>query len=359
MPEPSFHRRVRLAAIVLALSTTGAGATPAPDAQHAGSALDRPAVTTSIGARVMLLAVQQAGKRLVAVGERGHVLLSEDDGKTWQQAKVPVSVTLTALAFADERVGVAVGHAGVILRTEDGGRNWSRVTDGRTIAQQILESVDKTDKNAVTEARRGVEDGPANPLLDVRFADARRGLAVGADGLVLATGDGGASWTPLVGVAPAQDRRHLYAILRTSAEWYLAGEQGALYRSDDDARTFTKLTSPYRGSYFGILGVKGGGVVAFGLRGNAYLSSDRGATWGRVNLPSQATLLGGLSLSDGSLLLFDEVGHVWRSREGAGHFEAADAGSGLPIVMAVQTGADRFVTVGPRGISQLTLNPSR
>jgi len=344
---------LQLIVLALAMSAGAVGAAPVV------SALDRPAMVTSLGARAMLLSVQQAGKNLVAVGERGDILLSQDGGASWQQTQAPVSVTLTALAFADDRVGVAVGHGGVILRTEDGGRNWARITDGRTTAEQILALVDKDDPRAVEEARRGIEDGPARPLLDVRFADVHRGLAVGADGRVLATGDGGASWTPLIDIVPAQDKRHLYSILRTDNEWYLAGEQGVLYRSDDDAHTFTKLSSPYGGTYFGIVNGQGGNIVVFGLRGNAYLSSDRGVTWRRLSLPTQATLLGGLSLSDGSLLLFDEVGQVWCSRDGAGHFEATNASSGIPVVMAVQIAANRLVAVGPRGVNLLTLNSFR
>ena len=44
----------------------------------------------------MLLDVTRAGDKLVAVGERGHVILSSD-GKTWTQAEVvPTRATLTA-----------------------------------------------------------------------------------------------------------------------------------------------------------------------------------------------------------------------------------------------------------------------
>jgi photosystem II stability/assembly factor-like uncharacterized protein len=63
-----------------------------------------------------LTGIARAGKRLVAVGERGIVVLSDDDGATWRQASVPVSVTLAAVQFPTPTQGWVVGHYGVVLR---------------------------------------------------------------------------------------------------------------------------------------------------------------------------------------------------------------------------------------------------
>ena len=62
--------------------------------------------------RVILLDVAMAGKRIVAVGERGVVLLSDDNGKTWTSVRAPVTRTLTAVTFFDDKVGIAVGKVG-------------------------------------------------------------------------------------------------------------------------------------------------------------------------------------------------------------------------------------------------------
>ena len=44
----------------------------------------------------------RAGNRLVAVGERGTILLS-DDGQAWRQVPSPVSVGLTGVSFGDDQ----------------------------------------------------------------------------------------------------------------------------------------------------------------------------------------------------------------------------------------------------------------
>ena len=67
-----------------------------------------------------MLAVATVGNRLVAAGERGIVLLSDDGGASWRQARVPVSVSLTALQFVDGRTGR--------VRGEGTGQSWGQVT---------------------------------------------------------------------------------------------------------------------------------------------------------------------------------------------------------------------------------------
>ena len=92
--------------------------------------LQTPAMETSKAVKSLLLDVVYAGKRLVAVGERGHILLSDDEGYSWSQADVPVMSTLTSIFFIDASVGWAVGHDAVVLKTQDGGQTWKKQFDG-------------------------------------------------------------------------------------------------------------------------------------------------------------------------------------------------------------------------------------
>src|SRR3989344_304981 len=110
--------------VAAAIAAAGAGCAFA----QVGDALQRPALSVKAPQRAVLLAAAAAGQRLVAVGERGVVALSDDRGVTWQQAACPVSVSLTMVRFADERHGVAVGHGGTGLTTSDAGARprWPR-----------------------------------------------------------------------------------------------------------------------------------------------------------------------------------------------------------------------------------------
>ena len=81
-----------------------------------------PAVQAGNATQATMLAAGWAGERVVAVGDHGVVLLSDDQGRQWRQARsVPLSTPLTGVSFVDARHGWAVGHWGAILSTADGG----------------------------------------------------------------------------------------------------------------------------------------------------------------------------------------------------------------------------------------------
>ncbi|HYH21885.1 MAG TPA: YCF48-related protein [Azospirillum sp.] len=266
------------------LGTAAAGAAPA-------------AVETAeparLAARSLLLDGTALGNRLLAVGERGHIVFSDDGGATWKQAQVPTRATLTAVSFVDERTGWAVGHGGVILRTTDGGATWTL---------------------------RHREGGDGAPLLDVHFTGAHTGLAVGAYGAVLATADGGATWTR----APAADSdMHLYGLLPLrDGRLLVVGEAGSLRLSADGGKSFETLDSPYDGSLFGAVQAADGGILVFGLRGHVFRSDDGGRRWTRVETGVTASIMGGMVRADGTVVLTGLAGTVLVSRDGGRSFRA-------------------------------------
>ena len=120
----------------------------------------------------------------IAVGQRGHVLYSDDAGKTWRQADVPVSSDLVAVHFPSASAGWAVGHDGVVLHSADGGATWTRQFDGRALGAVLVDYYTRAAAGAsaadakraerlLAEARRFAEQGAENPFLDVWFENAR------------------------------------------------------------------------------------------------------------------------------------------------------------------------------------------
>ncbi|SCK17312.1 Uncharacterized protein VAR608DRAFT_1198 [Variovorax sp. HW608] len=306
--------------------------------------LDRPALPTRLAARSALLGLARAGSRLVAVGERGIVVLSDDAGRSWRQAAaVPVSVTLTAVQFIDARTGYAVGHYGAVLRSEDGGEHWERLLDGDTAAQRVLQAAqahgagDDASARALKEAQRGVQDGPDKPWLALHFIDALRGIVVGAYNLALATEDGGKSWQPWLDRLPNPKASHLYAIARQADEIWLAGEQGLVLHSADAGASFRRLALPYSGSFFTATLVPDGGgaaIVVAGLRGNAWRSADQGESWQRIAVPMPVSLTAATLDAKGALYLADQAGQVMVSRD-AGRTLAPFGESPTPQVGAL------------------------
>ncbi len=278
--------------------------------------LQQPALPTAKAQRSVLLGLARAGERLVAVGERGIVLLSDDAGMSWRQAKVPVSVSLTAVQFVDAEQGWAVGHLGVVLHTQDGGQTWQKQLDGeRAIALAVQVAERDADQpggaSHLAQARRLLEDGPDKPFLDLYFSDRLHGYVVGAYNQIYRTDDGGRSWQPWMRHVDNPQGLNLYGIRALGNDLWLVGERGLLLRSTDAGQSFQALKSPYEGSFFGLLGTRDGALVVYGLRGNAWWSGDRGNSWRRLDTGIESTLASALELRDGGLLLASQSGELY------------------------------------------------
>ena len=317
--------------------------------------LDTPAQRSPLAPKAVLTGLARAGKRVVAVGQRGHVLLSDDAGTTWQQADVPVSADLVAVSFATAESGWAVGHDGVILHSADGGRSWTRQLDGRVLGDVLVAHYTKSrDDKWLAEAKRFAAQGAENPFLDVWFDDARNGIVVGAFGLALRTGDGGATWAPLMHAIDNPKALHLYAVRRIGGELFIAGEQGLLMKLDRDGGRFAALTLPYAGTLFGLIG-KDRVVVAHGLRGNVVRSADGGQTWQSVPTGVGVGLTASALDDRGRMVIVSQAGHVLVSGDVGASFAPLKLERPTPAAAVVSAGTGALAIAGPRGVQILSL----
>ncbi len=318
--------------------------------------LDQPSVSSEQASQRLLQASAAAGTRLVAAGARGHIVYSDDRGTSWKQAKVPVSADLTALHFANAREGWAVGHEGVVLHTRDGGATWEVQLDGRRANALVLESVRRMAANGVDpevvepllgEAERAAQEGASRPFLDVWFADAHEGFAVGAYNLIFHTRDGGSTWEPWTDRTQNQRFYHLYGIRGGGDGLYIVGELGLALRFDAASGRFVAMQTPYEGSYFGLL-TKPGLVLAYGLRGTAYRSRDGGQNWEQVDTGITASITGSTVLPDGRLLLCSQAGDVLLSDDDGASFKRIATKSPMPYTGLAASG-DALLLSGLRG----------
>jgi photosystem II stability/assembly factor-like uncharacterized protein len=335
-------------ALSLAVPAVGAGF---------GDVLDAPAQISPLAAKTLLQGVARAGGRLVAVGQRGHIVVSNDDGATWKQSPVPVSSDLTAVYFVDDRQGWAVGHDGVVLHSGDGGDTWQLQLDGRKANDLLVAAMERklaaepasaAAKALVSEAQRYKEQGADKPFLDVWFSDSKNGYVVGAYNLIFRTEDGGASWTPWFDRTDNPKFFNLYAIRPAANELYIAGEGGLVLKLDGASQRFVALTVPYNGSFFGVTGA-GSAVLVYGLRGNVFRSEDGGKTWAKADAGLPAAIVSATLAPDGAILLADGGGRIASSADGGRTFSRVTLKNPTPLTGFAPIGNDRFVLVGPRG----------
>ncbi len=325
-------------------------------------ALERPSLLSDKAIGAAMLAVTRAGDRLVAVGERGIVLLSDDSGRSWRQVVTPVRVSLTTVAFVGEQKGWAAGHLGVILHSEDGGESWAKQFDGIQAAALVLASAERRAaaepdpsrrEDLLFSAQRLVEDGPDKPFLDLCFLDERTGFVVGAFNLVFRTTDGGVTWTPWQDRVENPMELHFYGIQAAGEMVYIAGEQGLLLGSTDGGTHFTTLASPYEGSYFGLTTDTAGNIVVFGLRGNVYRSGDGGQSWDPVETGIPVSLSAGVRLAGGELVLVSQAGDLLVSTDGGRSFSRRPDGRPIPATDLVQTADGGLVIASLRGMQRV------
>ena len=329
----------------------------ANDAGVLTDVLDRPAMQSPVAAKKLLLSVAHAGDRLVAVGPRGHIVVSTDAGASWQQSLVPVSSDLTAVYFPSPKVGWAVGHDGIVLSTTDAGASWAKQLDGRAVNDLVLADIQAklaADPESTrlqglaSEAERNKDAGPDKPFLDVWFENDTTGYVVGAYGLLLKTTDGGRTWQSWYDRQDNPRLMNLYAIRPAAGALYVTGEGGTVLKLDPVAQRFLAAPVDYTGSMFGVVDA-GEAVLVYGLRCNAFRSTDGGATWTRVDSTLPATIVGGAALAPGSVVLADQGGRLGLSNDGGVSFDLIPLQRSLPLTSITDAGAGRLAVTGPFG----------
>ncbi len=313
--------------------------------------LDTPAVNAFAPASQSLLAATRAGATLIAVGMRGLIVASEDGGARWEQRPTPVQSDLTSVSFPDAQHGWAAGHDGAILHSNDGGRSWNRQLDGRLAAERFtahyaarIAQGEEALEPLLAELQRDYQAGPSLPWLDICFADANQGYAVGPFGSIARSDDGGKTWLPAMERIDNPDLLNLNAIRSISGELYIAAERGTVFRLDRAQQRFLRAgTGGYAGSFFGVAGSERT-LVAYGLRGTVFHSSDGGATWSRSTTPTPVTVTAGAVLPDGRIVLATIGGMTWIGEGDMARF--------VPLALGV---TDAFTAVTALGARQLLL----
>lgn len=287
-------------------------------------------IASDMATQALLLDVAHAGSRLVAVGEFGHVLLSDDNGDNWRQAaSVPTRNTLVGVTFIDNQTGYAVGHAATILKTADGGENWTL---------QYIE-------------RRG-----ETPLFAVYFADAQSGIAVGGFSSTFETKNGGESWTQRALVEDSYDDFHLNDLFAdTKGNIYIPAEFGTVYKSRDRGQNWQAIETGYDGSFWGGLALNNGDVLVFGMRGNVWRSANAGKSWKQADTDTDQSVSGGAQLDDGRIVLAGLSGTVLVSTDGGKSFANQLRPDRASFATAIGKSDNEVILLGDPGIKNHSL----
>ena len=129
-----------------------------------------------VDARLVRALFTDAG-RAWAFGEEGALYTTRDGGASWERQRVPTRNLLLGGWFLNSEEGWLVGAGATLLQTSDGGETWRT---GTLVGLEPLPA-GRTDSRRVR-------------FTAASFVDNRLGWAVGAEGCVFTTRDGGRTW---------------------------------------------------------------------------------------------------------------------------------------------------------------------
>lgn len=291
------------------------------------------------------------GNSMVAVGSRGLIMHSENNGDTWKQSEVPVQSDLVAVHFPSKLSGWAVGHDGVILHSGDGGRSWLKQLDGRLAGKSFtnyyterLGNADDFISKALDLVKINYQNGPAYPFLDIYFEDELTGYAVGTFGLFSKTIDGGKTWIPWMHMIDnLQQPMNLNDIEAINGAIYIASERGCIFRLNKQRDYFEKLNTGYQGTFFGITG-NDRVLLAYGVKGVMYRSVDKGNSWEALPSTTKTTISAGFPLPSGNGFLFvTQMGEMLSCDGSANNFKVTKAGKPMFVVSAAMTPSGHLI----------------
>jgi photosystem II stability/assembly factor-like uncharacterized protein len=238
---------------------------------------------------------------------RGILLRTNDGGLSWRRVQSTLIPRIRRIHFSDQAHGWAAGDRGnlfpgSIFYTADGGETWSnQALQRERAAPSDFMDADATEQGFVALDDRGQPlilrngqlepaafEGQAAPRLNrLRMLDRLTGWAVGDEGALLRTQNGGLSWAPLVdqnhsALAEQLKQFDWLAIATSPSKIWLAGNPGSRLisidrKSGEILSHSTGISAPIRSLYFA--DDQHGWLV--GTLGTILATTDGGRSWHR------------------------------------------------------------------------------
>ncbi len=265
-------------------------------------------------------AIAEKESTIIAAGEHGQIFYSLNKGKTWEQAKTPVSLSITSIYLLNGHLGWAVGHNGVILKTIDRGASW-----------ELIKTPAFLDP----------------PLFCVWFKNEHLGLAAGGDSTIYRTVDGGANWRK----EKLALQTHLYSLSETAdGQLWISGDHQALFFSNDLGETWKYQQPPFQTSFFGSIALPNQ-ILTVGLRGRVSLWNIAGLIESKIR--SDESLFTAANLKDGRIILAGQRGRILISQPQEQPFRSLRISPQKDISGLIEVD-DTLIFVGEFGILQVS-----
>jgi photosystem II stability/assembly factor-like uncharacterized protein len=265
------------------------------------------------------------------VGELGRIFHTADGGRTWDRQDAGTKRPFLAVACVDARTAWIAGKEGIVYGTTDGGTTWTQA-----------------------------QTGSNRHLFTLQFANRTRGHGAGDFGTMIHTEDAGAHWTTQqvppdvklpesaldTGVDPGDV--NLYAISYGDADHvWVVGEFGTIMASTDGGQTWTQQHSPVESTLFGVFAADAQHGWAVGIDSVILRTSDGGATWALQPPPVAQRSFYDVMVRGDRGWIVGGSGTVLKSSDGGMGWTTES----LPIELAANWIRSVFLLPGGRGLA--------
>jgi photosystem II stability/assembly factor-like uncharacterized protein len=224
------------------------------------------------------------GLHVAAVGRVGAILVSHDLGLSWRVRPSGVTEDLQSVWGDGRGTLVAVGNNGVILRSDDWGERWER----SAFRFRAQESSNASDGGAEAGGAMPRHEAGAGSLTEL-WGDPASGelWASGRFGMVATSADRGRTWRTI----ETGSTTDLYAIWSDGRGTVVAaGREGTVLKSTDRGAHFAPRSTGSSSTLLSVREDGPSGLVAVGWFGTVLQSSDRGDHWTTVTVPTREDL---------------------------------------------------------------------
>lgn len=259
---------------------------------------------------------------IVVGDDGGKIFRTSNGGVSWNLIESGITPVLRAVDFFNENTGIAVGRYGIIRRTTNAGESWANPQVNQATEQLFgLHIFDQTfacavgEFTIVTTTDAGLtwyKQSYTYPewVMGVYFVTRQKGFAVGTNGKIFKTTNGGVTWVENATITPQNILRRvafadeLYGIA--------VGDLGTIARTTDGGDTWAKvqLSEPYLNSFFTISFVSETVGYAAGDGGIILKTTDSGATWIRQASPTMHRILGMHFISEEQAAISGAFGQI-------------------------------------------------
>lgn len=290
--------------------------------------------STPTDADLVRMATDAGGKVLIAVGERGVILRSEDSGRHWTSSSVPRKDfdVRTVIHHPTSGAWIAAGTRGAILRSLDSGKTWAALDHQLQVTFEALFVEPRSGALLIGGedgyVGRSIDAGLGWQLTRIRMPDPvspvtafyslpGQLLATSAMGRFLTSADNGTTWelhdmnSNVYFTDAVFDPDHRVALMSSHVGDVFRREPG------DDAWERVELSSNGRKRYLSAIrhDPRSKSLVVTGHHGMAATSTDGGKTWQQVETGFDTSMESVAQLADGRYIGFGEGGFICSGKD--------------------------------------------